>query len=243
MDKNKLWIIGSVFVMVVVIVLGWILGIQPQLAAGTAADEERAAVETTNDGHVALLDRLKSDFKDVKTLKRDFVSLGKSVPAGTAMPAFVDQVDALAGENQVTLTGMTVADAQAYKPVAAVVGVPAVEAASTPGASEAAAPAPAPVSPAGVPPVTNTRITTSNFASMKVDITIAGGYGRVLDFVSGLQNGSRLFLVDGLSTRASEGGPGTVSATVSGLVYVLVPPGAALPAAPAPATAGPVAKG
>jgi hypothetical protein len=56
-----------------------------------------------------------------------------------------------------------------------------------------------------------------------VTLSISGNYSNVLDFVSGLQSGPRLYLVSSLSTDTTNG---DVSASVGGLVYVLLDAGA-----------------
>ena len=236
MDKNRLWMIGSVLVMVLVLVLGVVVGIMPQLAAKATADTERASVETSNAGQSQVLAQLKKDFEGIEALKDELAPLSASVPSGTEMPAFVNQLDALAIETQVTLTGITVADAVPYAPVAAPVEAEVVaESGSTP--TPTPSPSEAAIEPgAGVPPVTNSQITGDNFASLAVTVSVKGSYGNALRFVNGLQTGKRLFLVSGLTTTletADEGAASTgdVTATVVGLVYVLVP--AATAAAPA----------
>ncbi|TFC91824.1 MULTISPECIES: hypothetical protein [Cryobacterium] len=226
MNKNRLWTISSVLVMVLVLMLGVLLGIQPQLAATSAANDQRISVQASNAGQAAVLVQLKEDFAGIDKLKADLAPLSDSVPNGTDIPAFVNQLDALASASQVTLTGITVADAVPYAPVVA-----PVEAATettqdaTPEPTTSAAPAPT----AGVPPVTNPQITVDNFASLAVSITVSGSYANALNFVSGLQTGSRLFLVSGIST-SKEAESVDVTATITGLVYVLVPPASAAPA-------------
>ncbi|MGO4691326.1 hypothetical protein [Glaciibacter sp. 2TAF33] len=239
MDKNRLWVIGSVLVMVVVVALGWVLGVEPQLSVTATANQQLAEVEATNAAHESSLAKLKEDFSGIDALNQQLASLSQSVPSGTNVPAYVDQLDALATANQVTLKSLTVADAEAYTAVAPV--APAVPAASTEaGASAAPTPteAPAPVAAPGAPPVTNAKITADNFASLAVTISISGSYGNVLNFVNGLQTGSRLFLVTGLSTtaaadaaapadpKAAKPAPSTpiVEGTISGLIYSIVTP-------------------
>jgi Tfp pilus assembly protein PilO len=245
MDKNRLWIIGSVLAMVALLALGWLLGIQPQLTSAATAVAQRVGVEQVNAAHEASLAKLKEDFTEIDALNEELVSISRSVPFGTDVPDYVDQLDALAKANNVTLKALTVADPAAYTPVApaAPVAPPAAEgsvAAATPTPAPAAAPvetAPAP----GAPPVTNETITSENFASLGVNITVAGNYSDVLNFVNGLQTGSRLFLVTGLATKAEEqsvapetttsavdddeavaSSPSGVEGTISGLIYALV---------------------
>jgi Tfp pilus assembly protein PilO len=228
MDLNKLWLIGSVLVTSVIVVLGVLLGIQPQLESMNAAQMSRAAVEVTNAEHVALLARLKHDFKNIDTLSTTAQVLAESVPSGSAMPELVDELDAHAVQAGLTLTGMSVSEARAYVPVVPVAAVPS---------ADAAAPVEAPAAEAGLvttgtTPVatTTTEITASNFAAFPLKVNVKGSYAQVLAFVARLQSGSRLFLVDGLNTVTVDGEPDVVNATISGLVYSLV--------APAPVSAG-----
>jgi Tfp pilus assembly protein PilO len=223
MDKNRLWVIGSVVVMVAVVALGWVLGIQPQLSAATEANSQRATVAQTNAAQEASLAKLKEDYKSIGKLNEQLAALDESVPSGTDAPDYVNQLDALAAASQVTLKGLTVADAQAYTPVAPVApAAPAAsgDAAATPTPTEA----PALVAAPGSPPVTNAKITAENFASLAVQITVSGPYTNVLNFVNGLQTGKRLFLVTGLATTAVADSPGVVDGTISGLIYSIVTP-------------------
>ena len=242
MDKNRLWVIGSVLVMVAILALGYVLGIQPQLKSASAARTERLTVVATNAEQALVLAQLKKDFAGIDLVRNELAPLALSVPRGTEMPAFIDQLSALAGRSQVTLSTIGVSEPVAYASVAPPVAeAPVADASPADGVAADAAVADlvaaAPVATAGVPPVVNSSITAANFASLSVQISIKGDYSRVLDFVNGLQTGSRLFLVSGLTTSvvAAEGAAegvapvasGTVDATITGLVYVLVPDAAA----------------
>jgi Tfp pilus assembly protein PilO len=208
--------------------LGWFLGIQPQISAVAAADDARASVAVTNAKSEAALAKLKSDYNNLSSLEDDLKTLTASVPSGTEIPALVNELNSLVTAHGVTFVGMTVADAQPYKPVVPPAAAPSASSGSTATPSPSPSAAPAPVVPtAGMPPVTNTLISPANFAAIPVDLTVEGGYTNVLDFVEGLQTGSRLFLVTALSTAASTQGTG-VDGKISGLIYVLIPPGTTL---------------
>ncbi len=240
MDKNRLWLIGSALMMVLVVALGWVVGIQPQVAAISTASDQRVSVEQTNAGHRALLTKLKEDFKGIDNLNQELASLSKSVPSGTNAPDYVDQLDALASANQVALKGLTIADAEAYTPVALVAPVASAAEAGAPAPSPAPTATPSPTAAPGSPPVTNPGITAANFASLSVQITVSGTYSNVLKFVNGLQTGPRLFLVTGLTTTAAtessvpvdstteakpsaaSGNDRLVDGSISGLIYSIV---------------------
>lgn len=231
MDKNRMWVIGSVLAMVAVLLLGWVAGIQPQLAAAATADDERSTVEQTNIIQEAALAKLKEDFAGIDALKATLVPLAASVPSGTEAPAFVSQIDALAVAHGVTLAGITMADPVAYTPVVPPAAVAAdgtdAAAADAPAAGSAEAVPTPEAAVAGAPPVTNSQITATNFASLAVSIDVSGSYTNVLNFVSALQSGTRLFMVTGLKTAAVPDAPGEVTATISGFIYSLVAEGAA----------------
>lgn len=204
-DRNRLWIMGSALAAVVALLAGWFLGIEPRLTAASTANAARAGVEATNTDHAAVLAQLIEDSRDRKALTTDFNTLSASIPDGTAIPDFVNQLDDLAAANEVTLSGLTVADAQAY----------------TPGATTASA-----------------LITAQSLAALEVDVTISGDYDQVLQFVDGLQTGARLFLVTGITTQLDTDKPELVEASISGLVYVLVPPGSVVAPVEVPVVAG-----
>ena len=225
MERHRLLMIAAVLAMTVVAVLGFVVGVQPQLGNLAAAEESRAAAQQRNTEQAAVVAALKQQFAGLAELQAELVPLQASVPSDTELPAFVTQLDALAGASGVTLSSLTVSDAQPYTPVAAPVApvVAEADAAGSPTPAPTAAPSAPSAAPApGVPPVSSAKITAANFASVAVQITVTGTEAGALDFVYGLQTGSRLFLVTGLKTSMTDT-PGSVDATITGLIYVLVP--------------------
>lgn len=226
MDKNRIWIIASVLMIAAVLGLGFLIGVQPQLAAIGVANDERAAVETTNALAEAKLAALKKDFESIDALKAELAPLVKSVPTDAQAPELVDQLDAMAKQFAVTLVAITVSDAQPYTPVAEVpvAAVPVAEGAESADAAPVDQPEPATAPPVGAPPVVSPLITPDNFAVLQVQVSIKGSYAQVLDYVNGLQTGERLFLVTSLSTTSPDENAGVVEATIGGLVYAAQTP-------------------
>jgi 3-oxoacyl-ACP reductase-like protein len=138
------------------------------------------------------------------------------------MSSFVSEINSLAAAHSVTVNTITVTDATPYTPPVAPAPTPTASASPSPSPTPTAAAPVAPTGPAAAPQVTNSKITAANFIAIPVKVSISGSYSAVLDFVSGLQSGPRLFLVNALSTDTKDGG---VDATVGGLVYVLLAPG------------------
>lgn len=226
MDKNRLWTIGSVLLIVAVLGLGFLLGVQPQLAAVATANTERAAVDATNAAAEVKLAALKEEFEGIDALNAELAPLVESVPTGANAPELVDQLDALAKGVGVTLTSITVNDAEQYTPVEAPAPAPDPEADPSEAASaDTAAVVPEPVAPpVGAPPVVNSLITPGNFAVLQVQVIVKGNYAQVLDYVNGLQTGKRLFLVTTLGTTKNSENDGVVEATIGGLVYAALTP-------------------
>lgn len=225
MGVNRIWTIGSVVVMAVVLAAGWFLGIQPQLAAADAANQARIQVQSQNATSQAVLAQLKKDYQNIDQVKQQLASLRQKVPTQVDASGFVTELNGLAGLYQVTLKSISVGDAKPYTPPVAP---------PTPAPSRSPAPSGTPGTAAKAPGVigaTNPLITSANFIVIPVQLTVTGSYGNVLDFVSGLQTGQRLFLVSAFSSGASTvaGAPstnvttvGTVDSTVGGFMYVLV---------------------
>lgn len=268
-DRNRLWILGAVVVMVAVVAGGWFLGIQPQLDAGSAANQTQQTVEAQNAQSAATLVALKKDYQGIGALKKQLAQLQQSVPSTAAMSDFVTELDQLGGAHGVSVTSISVSDALPYVPPAPAAG--AAGSASAPSGSAAgsgskstptpapsptatATPAPSAAPASGAASATGTvasapGITATNFAAIPVQLALTGSYDKVLDFVHGLQNGPRLFLVTAISTSAASAAsgaaappPGAVDAKVGGLVYVLLPAAAGTGGTPAgtptPAPAG-----
>jgi Tfp pilus assembly protein PilO len=246
MDKNRLWVLGAVLVIGAVVLMGWVLGISPKLAEIRAADADRVSVEAQNSASELKLTTLKKQFESMGSLKDDLVALRSAVPNGADIPAFVAQLDTISQQNHVTITEISVSDAQPYVPV--VVAAPAPAAAAPAGGSTpaptaaAAAPVPAPAAaPTVAAPVPSGGVTAANFVSVPITLTVDGSYANALEFIDGLQKGTRLALVTTFKTapaaKSSAAGPatgsnnalavtsapsGAVTTTISALIYVLL---------------------
>ena len=234
---NRLWILGAVLMIGVVVVRGWMLGVSPKLGEVRAAKADQASVESQNAAFETQLATLKDQFDSIGELRTELSALREAVPAGADMPAFIGQLDEIAKAHNVTLTAITVSDAQAYLPV---VAAPLAEAApgesaapgegAAPGAAVGdsaaaapAAPAPAPAAPA---PTVNALVTAANFVAIPITLSVDGSYDGVLDFVEGLQLGERLVMVTTFTTSVTADS-GNVTGAITGFVYVLLEPGAA----------------
>ncbi len=209
--KIKSSAIVAVSSIMLILSLGWFLGIGPQLSKVASTNAKRSAIEVQNLASQAQLIRLKRDYVNILPLKLQLAQLKSSVPPTAGIPSFVSELNSLASVNQVTVKSISVSDARPY------VAAPAPAAGSS-----GRAPSPA---------ITNAKITTSNFVLIPVQFSISGDYSKVLNFVHDVQNGQRLFLI---STFTSAGATDTKSAlaktssgqlvdsTIGGFVYVIL---------------------
>lgn len=213
MSKGRIWIVGAILSIFVLVGGGWVFGIAPQLASAASANADRASAVITNQRNQLLLAKLKSDYQNIDALKNQLLALRQAVPPKEDIPSFVTELNTLSAANGVTLKSLTVSDAKPYTP-----------ATQTPsaGASKTSS------------PQTNAKITSANFVVVPVQISVTGDYGRVLSFVNDVQMGQRLILVSSLTTTGStnskgvKGTPSTTSgsqkvdSTLGGFIYVLL---------------------
>lgn len=242
MDKNRMWILGSAIVMVGVLVLGWFIGIQPQLAAKALNDVQRYSVEAENGATEAALTVLKADFDNIDALRTELATLRGSIPAVAGISAFLTEVDAIRASSETTVTSISVADPVAYTMPATAVVVPEVPAEvpaeGTEAEPEETTDAVAPEVPTGpVAPLvpTDPAITEGNFVAIPISLVIEGSYASGLDFVDKLQHGTRLFMVTNFTSSPRDGaaapeegaedaGPVEADATttITGYIYALL---------------------
>ena len=231
MNTNRLWLVGAVLAIGVVVVLGWMLGISPKLSEARAARTDLVAAEAQNTVFEAQLATLKEQYKSIDSLRSELADLRQAVPNGPDMPDFVGHLDDIAEANGVTLTSITVSDAQPYVPM---VAAPAAEAQPAPGAPADVTATAAPVNAAAtaataataeaaaVPaPVVNPLVTAENFVAVPISLSIEGTYDDVVKFVQGLQQGQRLVMVTAFNTSAVADS-GKVIGSITAFVYVLL---------------------
>jgi len=230
MDRNRIKMFAAVATAVVVVALGFLLGVQPQLTGASTAREQQAAVEQQNATIVAAIAQLKTDNEALGDLKTELSGLQTEIPSTPALPAFIAQLDSMATASGTVVSDFTAGDAVAYAPEAAAVETPTetqdAAGESTGSSTESAAPTDPAAAGATAPAlVTDAAISSSNFSTIPITVTIQGNYTAALDFVSKLQSGDRLFALDAFSSGSSSESGSEASEpdswTISGNVYVL----------------------
>lgn len=208
MDRNRLLMIAAVLAAVVVVALGFVVGVNPQLTAAADARAQNASVAQQNETLRAGIVTLKSKFSKLDSLTTQLATSQKSVPSDADSPAFITEINDLASKTGVAVTTLTLSDAQAY--------VAPVAAESTTSSAAAGA---LPVAPASV---TNAAISGKNFSVIPVSITVGGTYAQALSFLAAVHTGDRLFLVTAFSGSADSSADGTSGSwTVAGYIYAL----------------------
>jgi Tfp pilus assembly protein PilO len=192
MDMNRIWVIGGVFVMAVVAVLGVLVGVKPQLDTAGTADEQRSAVEAQNLVHAADLAAIKEQFTQLPELQTELATLRESLPAVPDIDGLLGGIHSLEATHGVHLAAFTPMDAAAF--------IPSADIAATVPAS----------------------VSGSNFVSIPIELTVDGPMANVMAFIEGLQTGDRLFLASKLDVNEVPDSPGVYSARITGLIYVLL---------------------
>lgn len=221
MQQHRILSLASILVMLIIPVIGWFLIAQPQLAAATTADEQRADMESQIEASSAVVAQLKADSAQLPKLNDLLNKLRTSIPAGVDSSGYIDGLDALAQYNGVAITALTVAEPTNYVPATPPADPNAVAPAdgeeSQDGESAPVAPPPAD-DPAIV---TSPLITSSNFVAIPVTITVEGEWSAILNFVDGLQSSPRLFLVTSLATGTVEGDASRLAGNIGGYIYAI----------------------
>ncbi|WP_199184861.1 hypothetical protein [Cryobacterium sp. M15] len=230
MTTTKWWLVGAMLVIALVVLAGFTLGISPKLEEVGVTRATRTAALAQNEAYELQLAALQREFDGLETVQDELAVLRAAIPEGAALPAFIGQLDAIAGRTSVTVTEFSSADAMPYVPV-----VPAPDA-TAPDTTAPDTTAPDTTAPdATVPDTTapdtdgagsaapSPLVTAENFIAVPVTISVTGSFDAVLDFLEGLQNGQRLMTVTSFSSGTpSADVPDRVTGQIAGIVYVLL---------------------
>lgn len=241
MSKNRLSMVFAVVTMAAVVLAGFFVGVQPQLAQAASSRAQQVDVDRTNASSRAELARLRKQAEKLPAMRDELERLQASVPATASMSRFYGELYDVAGATGVTVSSITTDDAVPYTPPAAEVessatGSAAAAPSASPSATASAAPSSeasasaTPTTPAPPTTFTNPVINSSNMSLIPVTVSVDGTFDQARQFVAGTQSGERLFLINEISSAessgaATEGAEADASAgqtwTFGGYVYVL----------------------
>lgn len=107
MSILRLWVIGSAFVAVLILLAGWFLGVQPRLTEVGAATVERLNVAATNDEYEAVLVELRELSENLPALESELAAIRVELPDEPGLPELLGQLNELAVGSGVTLNEVT----------------------------------------------------------------------------------------------------------------------------------------
>lgn len=222
MNAIRVWSIVTIVAMVAIVVVGWFLGIAPRLADARTAADERAMVEVLNASQQSRLAQLERLNDDKPALERQLAELRRELPEGAALPELLGQLSVIAGGTGTQLVGFTASEPSEFVAEAAE---------PTPAATDAAAPATGTAAPTAAP-----ATGAAGFLSIPVNVQVNGTQAQLAEFVRQLQYGDRLFLVTSMTTAVEDPAGAAASASIDGLVYVMLGANAGVTAASSPAS-------
>ncbi|WP_349898768.1 hypothetical protein [Parafrigoribacterium soli] len=221
MTGNRLWMLGVSVAAVVILVFGWLFGISPTLTQAGIAASQAQSTDVQNAAQRAALVKLKRQYDTLPELKKELQKLQISAPESPDLDDFLDQLQALAEANGVTLTAVTAAEATAYGGEAGSTAAPTAPAPTVPAPTSTATPA-----AGGSPSQSGTGVastpapTTDGVFTVPVTVALKGTPEQIMAFIDAAQKGPRFFLVTNSSftgTKPAEDSTGTLA----GFVFVV----------------------
>lgn len=192
MSRTRLWIIGSVLLMIIIAGASYFLGVQPQLDAAKKADADRENVEFQNGILEADLVSLKEEFTHLDEYKSDLADLQKEIPNAEQWDLFLREIDAHADDAGVRVMEYAATDGMAFVP------------------SEVIA------------PTVDPSITGDKFITIPVTVTAQGERADLLKYVESLQLDTRLYLITDMQLEQQEEDASLNQVIVNGLLYVML---------------------
>lgn len=192
--NNRLWILGAALLVVVIVAMGWFLGVSPKLSEAGTADQQRAAAEAKNVIHEKEVATIKKQYEQLPELKSQLTALREALPTNDDLSTFLGELHQKEQSNGVVLTSFVASDAKPYAPV---------------------------VKPATDVSTTNPLVTPENFVAIPIELDVVGAQANIMNFIEGVQIGERLFLVTELAVEQDEIKT-AYSAKIKGFVYVVL---------------------
>jgi hypothetical protein len=103
--NNRIWILGTAVVCIGVILVGWLIGIQPRIASissnNLALIESQGRIQENR----AKLEALKKQYSNLDAVRTELAELRVALPADGDYQAFIEELSSLANESNSSLTG------------------------------------------------------------------------------------------------------------------------------------------
>lgn len=193
----RIWIIASAAAALVLLIGGWFLGVQPQLAAAATAASTTTNVQTQNQATRMKLAGLTRAAAKSESMRIEDARLLKAVPSILKPNTFIRRVTEVAALDGVKVLAISPSNAVAY---------------TAPAASSAAG---------GLALAkTNPLITPANFAVVPVTVSVSGGSDSLVQFMHDIQNDERTFSITAFQI-GKDGATSEVTAALTGSIYTL----------------------
>lgn len=210
MSQARVWVLGVVAALLVIVIGGWTLGIAPIFTQITEADAQTTTIQSSNAASQAQLATLKTQFAGIATLRSNLDALRLSIPEQQAASTFLNEINSLSGNAGTTVLSVTISDATLYTAPGAAAAATGTAATST------ASPSPTPATTVPTTPI----VTSSGLVLIPVVVTVKGSLAQDQSFLSALQTGTRLFVSSNLVIN-TDNSSGEVTAAVTGDIFTL----------------------
>jgi Tfp pilus assembly protein PilO len=214
-NTSRIWTLGAVIAVVAIIAAGFGLGVQPQLAAASAADSSTTQAQSQNSTTQVELAQLARLAATQSTLEATNATLGSAVTGSLRLSSFSRQVRTVAALDGVTLISLSPATAKPY--AAAPSGTAAASTASTASTTSTTTASATP----GEFGKVDALITPTNFVLIPITITVSGEEAAAVQFASDAQHLNRLFAVDTVDFATGNAAGVAPTTTISGSIYAL----------------------
>ncbi|QAV70257.1 hypothetical protein ESZ53_07260 [Salinibacterium sp. UTAS2018] len=224
MTMTRMWNVIGVAAVLLILLLGYVVGVSPALADAVIADEELVAVEAQNQVKTNELAALKALAADSDQLFADLAEAQIAIPGTQLSSEFARQVSNLATSAGATFTELSyssVTEALAPEAEVAVSAAPE-DGGETAEGAEPVAEAEAPAGPTAIQSV-------PGLVSVGVSIRASGSRSDLLKFINSVQLYQRAFSVTSTNLQAG-GDDGGYELDLEGAVYVLSTSGGPLAA-------------
>lgn len=108
LQESRLWLIGGAVATLVILLLGWLLLVSPQLTAASDIQDETASVETLNTTLVARIASLKKSESDLPELQADLAAGRLELPVRNDTQVFAESLKSAAEKYLVSVTSVSI---------------------------------------------------------------------------------------------------------------------------------------
>lgn len=195
--STRIWTFATVFIVIVVVALGWFLGISPRLADAARFDAERQSVQAQNDLARAAIAQLQADFENLDELLLELASLREEFPTSAQYDVAIEEL-----LTSLLTSGLGLQNIAINEPAPTTAAV----------LEEGVEPPPTEVDGTGVLPA-------GSLLRVPVNVTVTGPLSSILTYIQALQESPRFSIVAQGDYTLVAGDTGTI--TFSMIMYVV----------------------